>query len=35
MGAFGVGPWRNIRREANWLSSPSAFTLGNGNRIRF
>ena len=32
---FGVGLWKAIRKEWNYLSSRLAFQVGNGKRVRF
>ena len=32
---FGVGLWKPIRKEWNYLSSRLAFQVGNGKRVRF
>ena len=34
-GSFGVGVWKDIRREAQLLKQDCNFILGDGERIRF
>ena len=34
-GPFGVGLWKEILKEADWISENWKFKVGNGTRIRF
>ena len=34
-GPFGVGLWKEILKEADWISENWKFRVGNGTRIRF
>ena len=35
VGAFGVGVWKEILKEAGWCWENLAFKVGKGNKIRF
>ena len=32
---YGVGLWKSIRKEWNYLSGRLAYQVGNGQRVRF
>ena len=35
MGAFGVGLWKEILKESNWVRKNWIFRVDNGSRVRF